>query len=293
MKRILLCLPLLAFLASCGREPVVLNVMTFNIRYDNPEDSLNNWKYRKDIVAKVILDNAPDVLGAQEVLANQFEDMKACLPGYVSLGIGREDGVDKGEHSAVFYRSDRFTRMDYGYFWISETPDVAGSMGWDAACERIATWVILEDNASGRQFFFINTHLDHEGLEARREGVELLLSQCAVLSRGLPVIMAGDFNAVEESDVVARITNPTRPYPLRHARPDGASARKYWSFHGFGEVPLEERVLLDYIFVSGDIEVLRYEILPEKEQGRYISDHCGIMAQLKLREQKSDMHRSD
>ena len=132
MKATLFLLPLLA-LASCQcggektTEPQPVNVMSFNIRYDNPEDSLDNWKYRKDRAAKAILFYEADIVGTQEVLHNQLEDLKQQLPHYGVVGVGREDGKEQGEYSALWYNKERFDLTDSGYFWLSETPEVAGS----------------------------------------------------------------------------------------------------------------------------------------------------------------------
>ena len=164
-KIILLVLPF--FAASCGQvkqqasAPEPVNVMSFNIRYDNPEDSLDNWRYRKDRVANAIHFYDVDILGTQEVLHNQLEDLKLRLPEYGVVGVGREDGKEKGEYSALWYKKDRFNVLDSGYFWLSETPEVAGSKGWDGACERIASWVKLQDKVSGKEYFALNTHLDY------------------------------------------------------------------------------------------------------------------------------------
>ena len=152
-KLFLLFLPL--FAASCGQvkqqapAPEPVNVMSFNIRYDNPEDSLDNWQYRKDRAANAIRFYDVDILGTQEVLHNQLEDLKQRLPEYGVIGVGREDGKEKGEYSALWYKKDRFNLLDSGYFWLSETPEVAGSKGWDGACERIASWAKLVRMESG------------------------------------------------------------------------------------------------------------------------------------------------
>ena len=215
MKKIyLMILPFLA--AACGQggqqaatqtdEPV--NVMTFNVRYDNPDDSLNNWKYRKDRVANAIRFYDADIVGTQEVLHNQMEDLRQRLPGYESIGVGREDGKEAGEYSALWYRADRFTAKESGWFWLSETPEVAGSKGWDGACERIATWAKLQDKLTGKELFVMNTHLDHVGVAARREGVKLVLDKIQELGGDLPVILTGDFNAEPESDVIKRHGRP-------------------------------------------------------------------------------------
>ena len=199
MKNLIYIL-LASLLISCGSKSLELNVMTYNIRYDNPEDSLNNWQYRKNVAAKIIQTKDIDIVGTQEVLHNQLVDLQERLPEYTAIGVGRQDGKEQGEYSALFYKKNRFTEVSSGYFWLSETPEVAGSKGWDGACERIATWAILKDKQTGREVFAINTHLDHVGKIARQEGVTLLLTKAAELSKGLPIIMTGDFNATPGCD---------------------------------------------------------------------------------------------
>lgn len=182
MKKIAF-LSLLILGASCSQvkqqptKPAPINVMSFNIRYDNPEDSLDNWKFRKDRAANAVRFYDVDVLGTQEVLHNQLEDLKQRLPEYGVVGVGREDGKEKGEYSALWYKKNRFDLLDSGYFWLSETPEVPGSKGWDGACERIASWAKLKDKTSGKEFFALNTHLDHVGVVARREGISLMLDR--------------------------------------------------------------------------------------------------------------------
>ncbi|MDU1906020.1 MAG: endonuclease/exonuclease/phosphatase family protein [Dysgonomonas sp.] len=280
MKKILYALWIAFTLVSCDKKPLELDVMSFNVRYDNPEDSLNNWQYRKEIVVRTIKDKNTDIVGTQEVLANQLNDLKSLLPAYNSVGVGREDGVEKGEYSAVLYKKDRFDEIKSGYFWLSETPAVAGSKGWDGACERIATWVVLEDKETKKQLFFINTHLDHVGKLARQEGVTLLLNQTKELSNGLPVIITGDFNASPESDVIKHVTASGE---FIHTKDIAVSkGGTEWTFHGFGRVPEDRREFIDYVFVSKNIRVQEHEVLPEKLNDKYISDHSVIYTHLEI-----------
>lgn len=284
MKKIaLLLLPLLA--AACSQvnqtapTPTPVNVMSFNIRYDNPEDSLDNWQYRKNRAANAIRFYDADIVGTQEVLHNQLEDLKQRLPDYDVVGVGREDGKEKGEYSALWYKKTRLTLLGSGYFWLSETPDVTGSKGWDGACERIASWAKLQDKVSGKTYFALNTHLDHVGVAARREGVRLILDKVNELSEGLPVIVTGDFNAEPESDVIAHITDPANEEHLNDARQ--ISPIVYgpaWSFHDFGKIPYEERPLIDYVFVRNGVKVLRYGVLAETENNAFLSDHAPVLA---------------
>ena len=263
---------------ACG-SATSLSVMTFTMRYDNPEDGQNNWRFRRERIAGVIKAQEVDVLGTQELLSNQFNDLSGLLTGYQGVGVGRLDGAESGEYCAVFFRKDRFTLLDSGTFWLSETPEVVGSLGWDGACERIATWVVLRDR-DGRELFFIDTHLDHVGQVARDEGVSLLMKRIETLSGGRPVILTGDFNSEPGSSVVAHVQ---KDGVLHDAKAIAAQrSGTDWSFSDFGQIPEAERPLLDYIFVSGDIEAVRYEVLPDTFDGGYVSDHAPVMAVVKI-----------
>ena len=277
MKRLIYLLAAVAFTA-CG-SATSRSVMTFNMRYDNPEDGQNNWRFRRERIAGVIKAQEVDVLGTQELLSNQFNDLSGLLTGYQGVGVGRLDGAESGEYCAVFFRKDRFTLLDSGTFWLSETPEVVGSLGWDGACERIATWVVLRDR-DGRELFFIDTHLDHVGQEARDEGESKLMQRIETLSGGRPVILTGDFNSEPGSSVVAHVQ---KDGVLRDAKAIAAQrSGTDWSFSDFGQIPEAERPLLDYIFVSGDIEAVRYEVLPDTFDGCYVSDHAPVMAVVKI-----------
>ena len=299
-------LPLLFLTACGGHEKAVpeLNVMSFNMRYDNPEDGENNWQYRRERVARVIAANDVDLFGAQELLVGQLNDLKGLLPGYAEVGVGREDGAEAGEFNPVFYRTDRFELLDWGTFWLSETPDVAGSKGWDGACERVATWVVLHDREGGREFLFVNTHLDHvgqgardgrelffintpldhRGEVARREGVSLLLGRIDSLSGGRPVVLTGDFNATPDSEVIAHVLADGR---MRHTR-DVADVREgaSWSFADYGSIPEADRQLIDYVFVNDGLDVPMYRVLPDTLDGGYLSDHAPVLVKLQYNASK-------
>lgn len=262
-------------------ESQPLKVMSFNVRYDNPGDSLDNWQYRRDRVADAISFYDADIVGTQEVLQNQLDDLKSRLKGYDMVGVGREDGATQGEYAALWYKPERFELVESGNFWLSETPEVAGSMGWDGACVRIATWAKLRDKDSGRELLALNTHLDHVGVEARREGITLILDRVSQMRGELPVVVTGDFNSTPDSDVVAHITGDSVPGHLTNTR--DVSPLVYgpkWSYHEFGRLPLDERSLIDYVFVGGPLEVKSYGVLSETLDGRWLSDHCPVLANL-------------
>ena len=276
MKRLIYLLAAVAFTA-CG-SATSLSVMTFNMRYDNPEDGQNNWRFRRERIAGVIKAQEVDVLGTQELLSNQFNDLSGLLTGYQGVGVGRLDGAESGEYCAVFFRKDRFTLLDSGTFWLSETPEVVGSLGWDGACERIATWVVLRDR-DGRELFFIDTHLDHVGQVARDEGVSLLMKRIETLSGGRPVILTGDFNGTVDSEPITILSGGGMKNAYSVASTVYGPA---WSFHDFGRIPVENRQLIDFIFVNGQVTADKFRVIDDKPDDGYLSDHTPIIAGLTL-----------
>ena len=265
---------------SCASQPKELKVMTFNMRYDNPEDGINCWDNRKSGAAEVIRLQQVDVFGTQELLAHQLDDLKDLLPEYEAVGVGREDGVREGEFAALFFRRDAFQLIDSGNFWLSETPEKAGSLGWDAACERIVTWAVLKNERLG-EILFVNTHLDHVGEQARLNSADLIMKRMQALGGGdRPIVLTGDFNVSPDAPVVHRILEGGF---LKHALDvaDEVKGQK-WSWADYGEQPLDQRELIDYIFVSNEFKVRCHEVLPDTLRGAYISDHSPVTAALEL-----------
>lgn len=280
-KLIYLLLPSLLFISSCKTKPLDLNVMTFNIRLDVPSDSLNSWQYRKDNAAEMVRMNDVDILGMQEVLFNQMNDLKERLPQYTAIGVGREDGADKGEFSPIFYKKDRFSAIESGTFWVSETPEVAGSKGWDASYIRVATWAILKEKTTGKEIFAINTHLDNDGSIARKEGGNLLLKKAEELGKGLPIVLTGDFNDTPQSEAIKNITDASKANHLIDSKTVALkTSGTDWTFHNFGRLAESERPLIDYIFVSKQIKVQDYAVLPDTLNGTFVSDHKPVLSKL-------------
>ena len=281
MKRTFLLFLACLFLSASAqnkvviKNPVEINVMTINVRYANSGDGVNSWEHRKERVANTILSHGVDILGTQELLFHsQLTYLESALPDYKSIGVGRKDGKEKGEYSAIFYNSTKFTELSSGHFWLSENPDAVGVKGWDAAYERIATWARLKEKTSGKIIFVLNTHLDHIGKIARRESVKLIQNKIKLYSKKLPVIVTGDFNANPESEVIKNMTDKHNPLHLNDSRALSPVVNgPAWSFHDFGRIPPEKRELIDYIFLKNKINVLQYEVIDGTQNDNFISDH--------------------
>jgi endonuclease/exonuclease/phosphatase family metal-dependent hydrolase len=259
-----------------------MNVMSFNIRYDNPEDGKQNWHHRKENVVQMINFYDLDVIGMQEVLVGQLNYLKSNLQQYKALGVGRDDGKEKGEFSPIFYRKDRFEALKTGTFWLSETPNKI-SKGWDADLERIATWAIFRNKATGEEFIFMNTHFDHIGDIARVESAKLLKQKSTELAENLPLILTGDFNLVPESEGITTLTKPDGENTLFNA--SSLATFTYgpnWTTCGFDNRPYEVRKTIDYIFLKGINKVNKYAVFAEMKEDIFLSDHCPVFAQIEF-----------
>ncbi len=257
-----------------------ISVMSLNLRYDNPGDGPNAWPLRKDLVAATILFHEADIVGMQEALRGQITDLEGLLPGYGWFGIGRDDGKDAGEFNPVFYSKDRFRVAERATFWLSETPDAAGSRGWDGACNRIVTWARFEEIATGRTFHVFNTHFDHVGPVARRESAGLLLRRIASIAGSGPAVVTGDFNCSANGEPYKILTAGVEgAAPLTDARtvsrtPAYGGGRSFSGFKpakGPGEI-------IDHIFVRGGVSVARCGVIAESWDGRFVSDHYPVLA---------------
>lgn len=298
-----------------GSSPSELNVMTFNIRYGNADDKENSWPHRREMVYGVLREQAPDVVGLQEALRFQIDEIRAALPQYGEIGVGREDGKAGGEYSAILYRKDCLALDDSGTFWLSDTPEVPGSISWNSACRRICTWgrFIPKDSGPASEkpkqevfpsqsrpdspfsaFYLFNTHLDHKSQPARQNGAILLSRRIAERKHADPVILTGDFNAGEDNPAVqylkglAELTaldgvQSKNPIPLVDSfRVVHPAEQVVGTFHDFqGGV---DSAKIDYIFVQPGVEVKTAKILHDNKDGRYPSDHFPAIAILHLPE---------
>lgn len=253
-----------------------LKAMSYNIRYDNPNDDENRWDHRKQALADLINHYEPAVLGIQEGLYHQVTFLDSSLVNYSYFGMGRKDGKTKGEFSAVFYNHNELKLVKQGTFWLSETSDIP-SVGWDAALERICTYGLLEHKATNKQFWIFNTHFDHRGGKARNQSARLIVDKINTLNtNNLPVILMGDFNLLP-------ISKPIRY--LKKQLKDGkkVTQKAFYgpkgTFNGFRAKPfLIKRI--DYIFVR-KFKVESYIHIDDKTQKNlWVSDHLPVFCTL-------------
>lgn len=260
MKRILF-LHIVVLLSFHFLKAQDLTVASFNIRYHNQSDSLqgNGWHQRKSVVCDLIRFHGFEIVGAQEVLHDQLQDMLAGLPGYSYVGVGRDDGKTQGEYAPIFFTISRVKLLNNGHFWLSEITDKPNK-GWDAALPRICTWAKFKDLKSGQSFFFFNLHMDHIGVEARKNSAKLVLQKITEMCGKSPVILAGDFNVdqsspnyavLESSDLLDDAFLKTQ---IRYA--------ENGTFNGFEPSRFTES-RIDHIFVSPSVAVKRYAVLTD------------------------------
>ena len=260
-----------------------LRVMTFNIRYDNPADGEDAWPNRRAKVASMIRFHGADVVGLQEALRTQIADLEAALPQFGWFGSGRSAERD-GEHCAVLYRRDRLEVLAESTFWLSATPEVAGSQGWDAALPRIVSWAKLKDRRTGAVFHLFNTHFDHRGEVARRESARLLLRKVTeIAGPDGPVVVTGDFNTTPDAEPYRILTGgDATPGPLV----DALSASSFphhgptTSWNGFKSIEPGRRI--DFILVRPPVGVGQHGILSDTFDGRFPSDHLPVLAEVSV-----------
>ena len=252
-----------------------LTVMSFNIRYGTAADGPDAWPARRDLLFDVVREAAPDVLGLQEALRGQLDELHAALPGYGEAGVGRDDGRTAGEYAAILFRADRFVFAQSGNFWLSDTPEVPGSRSWGNVVPRICTWVRLEDRASRRPVYVLNVHLDNVSAASRERGVALLVARIPRIARDAPVVVTGDFNAGEDDAAVAAMREAGFVDTYRVLHPADTAVNTYHAFRGTAVGPK-----VDYVFASPRWRALEAAIVRTTRAGRYPSDHFPVTASL-------------
>ena len=269
--------------AEIETTPPPVKVMTFNIRYATAGDGENAWAHRRAFVLETIRTCDPDLLGGQEVLAAPAKFLRDGLPQYGFHGVGRDDGKAAGEFAPVLWRKSRFERVEAGHFWLSLEPDVPGSRGWDAACVRMVSWVKLVDReAGGRRFLFVNTHFDHRGAQARLGSARLLHARLRGLAEGLPVVLTGDFNCTEDDPPYQLLVED--PGELVDAYRAAHPHRTPWERTGAGWGGERKGSRIDWILHSSTWKTLSARIDVTHDDERYPSDHFPVVAVLRLRE---------
>lgn len=248
--------------------------MSYNIRYGSAEDGPNSWDIRKPATVSMIKDQAPDVMGVQEAFSFQIEYITENCPDYGFVGISRLDPKD-AETPAIFYDRTSVELLDWGNFWLSETPDRV-SFGWDAACERNATWALMRHRKSGREFYFVNTHLDHVGKTARAEGLKTVLAKIGEMNgKGLPVVLTGDFNTSADDPSLDVLDG--KMHDARYSASGSTDALN--TYNGWGN----SSTAIDYIFFDGFRKCMAYKTIQKEYDGvEFISDHYPIRAELKF-----------
>ena len=277
MKKLLMAalLPLLALSCQPGNVTEPLPVMSFNVRYGTAKDGDHVWENRKDAACAMILDQRPAVFGVQEALDFQLTYFQEHCPGYKYVGVGREDGVSDGEHMAVFYDTERIELLEWGTYWLSETP-FQPSLGWDAACRRTATWTLLKDKVAGRNFYFVNTHLDHVGKEARRKGLLLLVDRIAAMNPdGYPMVLTGDMNVYPDDPCLDELRTL-----MEDARQTASETDNDYTWHDWGKVSGNPPI--DYVFYAGFAGCDKFAVVRQPYLGvDYVSDHFPVTALLR------------
>ena len=250
-----------------------LKLMTYNIKYDNKKDTVNNWNDRKENLIRLIRHYKPSIIGTQEALHHQVAYLDSCLTNFSFIGVGRDDGKQKGEYTSIHYDNTKHKVLDSNTFWLSKTPEKV-SVGWDAAMERICTYGLFQSLKSKERFYVFNTHFDHMGEKAREKSAKLILAKIKKINdKNLPIVLMGDFNLRPEEKPIQQIKSKMQ---------DGKEVTEQpfygpeGTFNGFNwDMKLDRRI--DYIFVK-KFKVKSYVHIDDRMQNnKHISDHLPVL----------------
>ncbi len=251
-----------------------LKVMSYNIRMGIAKDGTNSWEFRYPATAMMIEDQKPDVFGVQEAFEFQIKFIEENCTDYEAVGVGRDDGKAKGEFMSVFWNKKTVKMLKWGTFWLSETPEKP-SKGWDAHCRRTATWALMKDKKTGKKFYFVNTHLDHRGKEAQKNGLALIVSRIGDINpKGYPMVLTGDFNVKPNNPALVELDKM-----MDSARKVAEKTDNHHTFNGWKNTKTD--AVIDYIYVKGFSQCLEYQTITKTYADRkFISDHYPICATL-------------
>lgn len=277
MKKWIL-IALIVFPASLFAQQ--MNIISFNIRFNNPGDGINAWPNRVEMVNGLLNFYEPGIFGLQEALYGQILDIEKGLPDYKWFGVGRDDGDKAGEFMPIFYNTKKFILVESGHFWLSENCEKPG-LGWDAACNRITTWGKFKSKVSGKHFFVFNTHFDHMGIEARKNSAGLIRDKIKEYTggNGFPVILTGDFNLTPKEEpilLIKRFLADSRE--VTEEPPYGPIG----TYNGF-KPGSEGDNRIDYIFVNNKVKVLKYAAISDTKENRSPSDHLPVFVKVQLK----------
>ena len=252
-----------------------MKIMSFNLLCYGPDEV--TWYLRLPLVLRTIRNANPDSFGVQEAHIMWMNALKYALPDYDYVGVGRDDGKEDGEFSAIFYKKDKFTVLDKGNFWLSETPEKPGK-GWDAACIRICSWAKLKCNKCGKEFVHLNTHLDHKGPIAMQKGAELVAKRGIEIAGSSPAFFTGDFNVTPESLPCKAV----KECGFVDCRDIAKTADKGATFHAFKEDDPSYHTVIDYVFVKGDVKVNSFKVIRDHIDSQVPSDHYPVIAEVEI-----------
>ncbi|WP_308992551.1 endonuclease/exonuclease/phosphatase family protein [Mariniflexile litorale] len=271
-----LVITLFAFL-NISLHAQELSVMTYNIKLDFPKEGENSWTKRRPFFINQLKFHEPDVWGVQEAMPNQMKEIDSLLVDYNFIGVGRDNGRNEGEYSAIFYKADQFEVLKSSTFWLSDTPEKV-SMGWDAVCNRVCTYGLFKNLKTKKTFWVFNTHFDHVGTKARIESAKLILNKIKLLNtKSLPVILMGDFNMESQHEsiqYISQILNDSKSIANNTFGPSGTFNN--FEFHK----PVTRRI--DYIFLSDDLTINKYAVLSDSKDCHYPSDHLPVYVKITI-----------
>ena len=251
-----------------------MRIMSFNVLCGGA--GVRDWPARSPLVVRAIYKADPDTFGVQEAHLGWMNVLRACLPAYDYVGVGREDGKEDGEFSAVFYKKEKYELLDSGNFWLSETPEKPGK-GWDAACVRICSWAKLRKKETGKEFVHLNTHLDHVGRVAMQKGAQLVAERGARIAGDAPAFFTGDFNVTPESEPCRAVKDGG----FADCRDIADKTDPGITYHAFDPENYPGSVI-DYVFCRGDVKVKKFAVIRDKIDGELPSDHFPVYADVEF-----------
>ena len=255
------------------KEAGAMRIMSFNIRCTNV--GKDSWEDRIGIVSQTIIESEADSVGVQEATPEWMAALNETIGDmYAYVGVGRDDGDNEGEYSAIFYLKGKYNVVDSGTFWLSETPDKV-SFGWDAACRRVCTWVVLQNKETAEKYVHINSHFDHVGISARKNSVDMIVNKAKEYT-DLPVVFTADMNVVQGSDNYKQFVESG---VLRDTKFDTANTMDYCTYHDT-KPQNHKGDVIDYVMINEHFDTTAYRVVTEGIDGRFVSDHYPIYADL-------------